>query len=123
MQWYLQALKNYAVFSGRSRRKEYWMFSVFNMLVGFCLGFIAGLTGHSGVEGVVALVTILYGLAVIIPGIALTMRRLHDTGRHGWWLLIVLVPIIGALVLLFFMVQDGNATQNEFGPNPKAAAA
>lgn len=113
MNWYLEVLKKYAVFNGRARRKEYWMFVLFNVIIGFVLGFIEGLFGGPGIIG------LLYSLAVLIPGIAVAVRRLHDTGRSGWWFLIAFVPIIGAIVLLVFMVQDSEPGQNQYGVNPK----
>jgi len=113
MSWYLTVLKKYAVFSGRARRKEYWMFFLFNIIIASVLGFIEGLAGGPGVLGS------LYGFAVLIPGVAVSVRRLHDTNRSGWWLLIGLVPLIGSIVLLVFMVQDGQPGENQHGPNPK----
>jgi uncharacterized membrane protein YhaH (DUF805 family) len=117
MEWYLEVLKKYAVFSGRARRKEYWMFFLFNLIIAFSLGFVEVFLGSPGVIGM------LYSLAVLIPGIAVSVRRLHDTGRSGWWLLIALIPLIGAIVLLVFMVQEGKDEQNDFGENPKLVAA
>ena len=116
MEWYLVVLKKYAVFSGRARRKEYWMFFLFNIIIAFSLGFIEGLLGSPGVIGMI------YSLAVLIPGIAVSVRRLHDTGRSGWWLLIALIPLIGSIVLLVFMVQEGKDEENDFGENPKLVA-
>ncbi|MDO6568841.1 DUF805 domain-containing protein [Alteromonas sp. 1_MG-2023] len=113
MNWYLEVFRKYAVFSGRARRQEYWMFFLFNMIISFVLGFVEGLLGGPGVIGM------LYSLAVLIPSIAVSVRRLHDTGRSGWWLLLVFLPLIGALILLVFMVLDGNEGSNEYGPNPK----
>ena len=115
MNWYLKVLKKYAVFSGRAQRKEYWMFFLFNFIIAFVLGFVEGLAGGPGVLGS------LYGLAVLIPGIAVSVRRLHDTNRSGWWVLISVVPLIGAIVLLIFMVEDSQPGDNRYGPNPKAA--
>ncbi len=117
MNWYLEVLKKYADFSGRARRKEYWMFALFNFIIAFVLGFIEGLVGGPGFIGFI------YALAVIIPGIAVSVRRLHDTNRSGWWLLILLVPIVGIIVILVFMVQDSQAGDNQYGANPKAVAA
>lgn len=116
MNWYLQVLKKYAVFSGRALRKEYWMFCLFNFIITFVLSFVEGLAGGPGVLGS------LYGLAVLIPSLAVSVRRLHDTNRSGWWLLISVVPFIGGIVLLIFMVQDSQPDDNRYGPNPKAAA-
>ena len=117
MNWYVEVLKKYAVFSGRARRKEYWMFFLFNIIIAFVLGFIEGLAGSSGLIG------IFYSLAVLIPGIAVSVRRLHDTDRSGWWLLIGLVPIVGAIVLLVFMVFDSQSGQNQYGEYPKESIA
>lgn len=113
MEWYLAVLKNYAGFSGRARRKEYWMFLLFNMIIALVLGFIEGLFGSPGILGSI------YSLAVLVPSIAVSMRRLHDTGRSGWWMLIGFVPLIGAAVLLIFFVQDSMQGSNQYGPSPK----
>ena len=117
MNWYLDVLKKYAVFSGRARRKEFWMFFLFNFLIALGLGIIEGIIGTGGLLGG------LYGLGVLIPGLAVSVRRLHDTNRSGWWLLIGLVPLIGLIVLIVFYVQDSDAADNAFGPNPKAGTA
>ena len=142
MNWYLEVLKKYAVFSGRARRKEYWMFWLFNWIIGFVLYFIENIAGIAPESGRVLM--ILYTLAVLLPTLAVAVRRLHDTGRSGWWLLIMLavavrrlhdpgrsgwwlltsfVAIIGGIVLLVFLVQDSQPAENQYGPNPKAAAA
>ena len=117
MNWYLEVLKKYAVFNGRARRKEYWMFGLFNMIIACVLGFVEGLAGSPGV------VAGIYSLAVLIPGTAVFVRRLHDTNRSGWWFLIGLIPFIGAIVLIVFMVQDSQPNENQYGSNPKAATA
>jgi uncharacterized membrane protein YhaH (DUF805 family) len=119
MNWYVEVLKKYAVFVGRARRKEYWWFTLINLIISFALGFIDGLLKlpHAGDWGPLGG---LYSLAVMLPGIAVSVRRLHDTGRSGWWLLIGLVPCAGAIILLVFMVQDSQPGDNEYGPNPKA---
>ncbi|MGQ0794544.1 MAG: DUF805 domain-containing protein [Deltaproteobacteria bacterium] len=117
MNWYLAVLKKYAVFSGRASRAEYWMFFLFNLIIAFGLGIVEGIVGGPGALGM------LYGLATLVPGIAVAMRRLHDTDRSGWWLLLGLVPLIGAVVLIVFMAQDGKPGQNQYGANPKEAAA
>lgn len=117
MNWYIEVLKKYAVFDGRAHRSEYWMFVLFNVIITIVLGLIDRLLGISGV------LSGIYGLAVLIPGIAVSIRRLHDTNRSGWWLLISLVPVIGTIVLIVFMVQDSQPGTNQYGPNPKAATA
>ena len=123
MNWYLEVLKKYAVFGGRARRREYWYFALFNLLISIVLAVIDGVTGTLSAEAGIGLLGAFYALAVLIPGIAVSVRRLHDTNRSGWWLLIVLVPLIGAIVLLVFMVQDSQPGENQYGPNPKAATA
>ena len=122
MNWYLEVLKKYAVFNGRARRKEYWMFFLFNIIIGLVLGFIEGFVGIAS-ESDQSVLASLYMLAVFLPGLAVGVRRLHDTGRTGWWLFIAFVPIIGAIVLLVFMVQDSKTGDNQYGPNPKEAFA
>ena len=116
MNWYLEALKKYAVFSGRARRTEYWMFMLFNVIAGIILGIVDAILGTGGVLGAI------YALAVLIPGLAVSVRRLHDTSRSGWWLLIAFVPIVGAIVLLVFSLQDSTPGPNAYGPNPKEVA-
>lgn len=117
MDWYLQVLRKYAEFNGRARRTEYWMFVLFNFIAYVVLGVAERILHLSGV------LSAAYGLAVLIPSLAVSVRRLHDTDRSGWWLLIGLIPLIGAIVLIVFAVQEGQATPNKYGPNPKAATA
>jgi uncharacterized membrane protein YhaH (DUF805 family) len=124
LSWYLEALKKYAVFSGRSRRMEYWYFVLFNIIVCIVLEVIDGLlfgTLDSGMG--VGLLSGLYALAVLIPSLAVTVRRLHDIDRSGWWILIALVPLIGGIVLLVFALLDSTPGTNQYGPNPKGATA
>jgi uncharacterized membrane protein YhaH (DUF805 family) len=113
MNWYLIALKKYAEFDGRARRKEYWMFALFNLLITLAIAVIEAIIGTPGFLGLI------YALAVLLPAIAVSVRRLHDTDRSGWWLLIALVPIVGAIVLLVFMVQDSKPGTNLYGIYPK----
>lgn len=123
MNWYLGVLQKYAVFSGRARRKEYWMFFLFNLIISIMLAVVDKMTG-SFVEDVgMGIFEGIYSLAIIVPSIAVSVRRLHDTDRSGWWLLIGLIPLIGAIVLLVFMVQDSKPGHNQYGPNPKEVAA
>lgn len=117
MEWYLQALRKYAEFNGRARRMEYWMFALFNIIISLVLGLIEGLAGSPGV------LASLYSLAIFVPSIAVSVRRLHDTDRSGWWLLIGLVPLIGAIALLVFMVSDSQPGSNQYGANPKEMTA
>jgi uncharacterized membrane protein YhaH (DUF805 family) len=118
MNWYIGVLRKYAVFTGRARRKEYWMFILFHIIIFVALSIIGNIAGLGGV-GQLGLFSTLYMLAVLIPSLAVAVRRLHDTGRSGWWLFIALVPIIGAIVLLVFYATDGQPGDNQYGPNPK----
>ncbi|HEY0721891.1 MAG TPA: DUF805 domain-containing protein [Gammaproteobacteria bacterium] len=117
MNWYMEVLKKYANFSGRSRRTEYWMFTLFNIIISVVLSIVDGVVGTLGI------LSMLYFLAILIPSLAVSIRRLHDTNRSGWWLLVGLIPFIGAIVLLVFMVQDSQPSTNQFGDNPKAVTA
>ena len=122
MIWYIAALKKFAVFQGRARRKEYWYFVLINVIIGFVLGFIDGLIGTYDMVTGIGLLSGLYSLAVLVPGVAVSVRRLHDTGRSGWWILINFIPIIGVIVFLIFVVQDSQPGENQYGPNPKEVA-
>lgn len=115
MNWYLEVLKKYAEFSGRARRKEYWMFVLFNMIISFVLELVEGLFGGPGI------LYMIYGLAVLIPGLAVSVRRLHDVGKSGWFLFILLVPIVGAIWILILHCTDSLPGENQYGPNPKTA--
>lgn len=121
MEWYLQALRRYAEFGGRSRRKEYWFFVLFNVLISIALGIFDNVIGTVNDMGS-GFFSGLYSLGVFIPSIAVAIRRLHDTGRVGWWLLIALIPLIGAIVLIVFFVQDSESGPNDWGPSPKGAS-
>lgn len=112
MHWYMDALKNYVNFSDRACRSEYWMFFLFNIIICFVLLIIEGMIGGPGV------LANLYSLAVLIPGLAVSVRRLHDTDKSGWWLLVGFVPLLGALLLLIFFVQAGTSGPNSYGQEP-----
>lgn len=122
MSWYLQVLKKYAVFSGRARRKEYWFFVLFNVIVSIGLAVIDSMLGLYASAGV-GVLSLIYSLGVLIPSIAVSVRRLHDINKSGWWVLIVLVPFIGWLILLIFALIAGTPGDNQYGPDPKAGAA
>jgi uncharacterized membrane protein YhaH (DUF805 family) len=119
MNWYLKVLKQYFDFSGRARRKEYWMFVLFNIIVSFVLGIVDGATGMMMAEGSVGMLGSVYTLAILIPSIAVGARRLHDIGRSGWWMLIALIPVIGVIVLIVWYATEGTRGDNRFGPDPK----
>jgi uncharacterized membrane protein YhaH (DUF805 family) len=114
MEWYFSVLKQYVVFEGRARRKEYWMFSLFNFVIVIAIGIIESVIGTGGV------IYSLYLLLILIPSIAVTIRRLHDTGRSGWWLLVAFIPLVGSIILLVFLVLDSETGNNHYGANPKA---
>lgn len=119
MEWYLKVVRdNYANFNGRARRKEYWMFTLVNVIIAIILAVIdqaAGLTVGAG-NGIIGSI---YSLIVLIPGIAAAVRRLHDTGKSGWNYLWVLT-CIGAFYVLYLLIIEGDHGQNEYGPDPKA---
>lgn len=118
MNWYFKALNNYANFSGRARRTEFWMFFLFNFIFGIIAGLLDRALGLSNAFGY-GTISILYSLAMFIPGLAVTVRRLHDVGKSGWMLLIILIPIIGWIWLFVLDVTDSNPGENQYGKNPK----
>jgi len=107
MNWYLKVLKQYADFNGRARRKEYWMFALFNFLISFVIGFIGGIMEFT-------LLGTIYSLAVFIPSIAVAVRRMHDVGKSGWF---ILIPIYN----LILACTNGDSGDNKFGADPKAS--
>ena len=119
MNWYLAVLKNYVGFSGRARRMEYWMFALFNAIIFVVLAILAAITKSYFFWILYGL----YGLAVLIPTIAVAWRRMQDTGRHGLWILLGLIPFVGGIILLVFMILPGTQGPNEFGPDPVAISA
>jgi len=129
MKWYLGVLKKYATFNGRARRREYWMFVLMNILVSFGItlaawfvGILAGVLLEGRGDAVMelgavigSLVSVVYSLAVLIPSLAVAVRRLHDAGRSGWW---ILFPVVNFILLCL----DSQPNENRYGPNPKMAA-
>ncbi|MFF7975538.1 DUF805 domain-containing protein [Streptomyces sp. NPDC007905] len=116
MHWYVDVLKKYAVFSGRARRQEYWMFFLFNLIISIVLTVVDRAIGSN-------ILSLIYTLAILLPGLGVTIRRLHDTGRSGWWIFISLVPLVGTIILIVFLASEGKAEPNQYGPNPKFAPA
>ena len=114
MNYYIECWKKYVEFSGRARRKEFWMFVLFNIIASFVAGAIDRVLGTMMIGS-------LYSLAVLLPGLAVGARRLHDTDRSGWWLLIGLIPVVGIIVLIVFGCLDSTPGENRFGANPKGA--
>ena len=122
MRWYLRALRSYAVFSGRARRKEYWFFLLFTLVFTIVMALIDQVLGTYDEGTGIGLLTGLFEVAMIIPGLAVTVRRLHDTNRRGWWLLLALIPIVGGIILFVFMVLPGRKGANRFGLDPISEA-
>jgi len=121
MDWYVMALRKYAEFNGRSRRKEYWIYTLVNVII-YAVLYVAGLImisqGSSTVGIALMGIYCIYGLATLVPSLAVSVRRLHDTNRSGWWLLLGLIPIVG-LALIVLLAIDGDPGDNQYGPNPK----
>lgn len=112
MDIYLSVLKKYAVFSGRASRREYWTFVIINFIIIFLLELAEGMIWDGRI------LSAFYSLFVMIPGLAVFVRRLHDTNRSGWWFFISLIPLIGAVVLFIFTIQSGTPGQNRYGHPP-----
>jgi len=123
MNWYLTVLKRYGVFVGRARQAEFWWFFLINLVITVALVFVDQLTGTFNVEGGYGLLSGLYTLLVLLPTLAVGVRRLHDTGRSGWWLLVGLIPVIGTIILLALFVLEGTVGTNRFGPDPRQSGA
>lgn len=121
MQWYLKVLRQYADFTGRARRTEYWMFTLVSVVISVVLAVLDTVLGSS-LSGGIGLLSGLYGLAVLLPSLAVGARRLHDIGQTGWWLLIGIIPLIGTIVLIVFFATEGDRQANTYGPDPKAPA-
>jgi uncharacterized membrane protein YhaH (DUF805 family) len=118
MDWYFKVLKNYLGFSGRARRKEFWMFILVNLVLTVVLSLLDKMLGLriAGDEG---LLTTVYGVLIFLPYWAVQFRRLHDTDRSAWWLLLLLIPLVGWLIILAFNCQNGTPGENEYGADPK----
>jgi uncharacterized membrane protein YhaH (DUF805 family) len=128
MKWYLKVLKQYADFSGRARRTEYWMFVLFNIifaLVAIAIDNLLGITfSFSGPDGTAVpffygYIYVLYNLAILLPSLAVGVRRLHDVGKSGWMMLIALIPLVGGIWLLVLFCTDSQSGPNKWGENPK----
>ena len=119
MKYFLYCLQHYADFTGRARRSEYWYFVLFNFIVSILIGLSLGVI--AGLLNVPALVYLAYlwSLAVFIPSLAVSVRRLHDIGRSGWWLLLSLIPLVGAIILIIWHCTDSQPGANQYGSNPK----
>lgn len=125
MEWYAIALHKYAQFSGRSRRREYWTFALVNALI-FCafygLAVVFFITGQRVIGATLLGLCSVYALAIIIPGLACGVRRLHDIGQTGWLMLLPLIPFVGGIILIVLHLIDSQPGANPYGPNPKFPA-
>ena len=123
MEWYLKVMRdNYANFNGRARRKEYWMFTLFTLLFALLVGIVIGILSAVGETAVIiaGILAVVWYFAHLVPGLAVTVRRLHDTGKSGWFYLFALIPYIGSLIIFIFTVIEGDKGDNKYGPDPKA---
>ena len=123
MDWFLHAVRHYAEWQGRARRREYWCFMGLYGLISVYLTVIDAVVGHAGSRGHgggVALLSTLFALAMLPPAVGVAIRRLHDTGRSGWWLLLGAVPVLGAAALLVLALRRGTPGPNAHGPVPPA---
>ena len=124
MNYYINALKNYAVFTGRARRSEYWYFVLFNFVFAMAAAILDNMLHITislapGYPGFYGYIYFAYALFALIPGLAVLIRRLHDIGKSGWFFLIVFIPIIGAIWLLVLLFKESQPGENKYGPNPK----
>ena len=145
MNWYLKSLKSYAYFAGRACRRKFWFYTLTNTLVIIAINFAYAIAlgigansmkhklphelppiqgvGAFALAVVISLAFVVYMLGIIIPSIAVTTRRIHDTGRKSWWLLLAPIPVVGVVILLIFLLLGSNPADNRYGPNPKAACS
>ena len=119
MNWWLTAIKKYADFSGRARRTEYWMFILFNLMFAIVAIVFDSILRSASEEPGYGLFYALFSLAIVVPTWTVTVRRLHDVGKSGWWIFISLIPIIGGIWLFILTVSDSQPGDNQYGPNPK----
>lgn len=121
-QWMVEPLRNYANFQGRARRKEYWWFELLVIVVSFVLSIVDTMIFGATFAGI-GMLGGMAALALLVPNLAVGVRRLHDRDQSGWWLLLGAVPLIGGLILLFWFVQRGTVGDNRFGADPLAGEA
>ena len=119
MKYFLYCLQHYADFNGRARRSEYWYFVLFNLIISFVIGFTFGVIAGLLDMPALANLAYLWSLAMFIPGLAVSVRRLHDIGRSGWWLLLSLIPLVGSIILIIWCCFDSQPGANQYGSNPK----
>lgn len=118
MEYFTRALTKYAEFSGRDTRKQYWMFVLFNIIFSICAGILDTILRTNWAMGRSGLFGALYSLALIVPGLAAATRRLHDTGKSGWFILLALIPLVGWIILIILLAGDSESSENKYGPKP-----
>lgn len=124
MEWYLKVVRdNYANFEGRARRQEYWMFALFNLIFLIAIALLSGVLASLFKAPFFMSLYFIYILGVIIPSLAVAVRRLHDVGKSGWFYFIGLIPLIGGIWLFVLFVTEGDKGANQYGPDPKAPNA
>ncbi len=120
MKWYVQVLRKYAVFTGRARRKEYWIFNLIHGVIIFGLKGFELLMGRYAPDSRITLIQPIYVFVTFVPLVAVSVRRLHDTNRSGWWFLMFLIPLANLILFFSFMTADSQPGENQYGSNPKA---
>lgn len=123
MNYYLKALQNYVNFDGRARRAEYWYFVLFNLIFAVVATILDRALGFTIIADRYGPIYALYALFVFLPGLAVSIRRLHDSGKSGWMFLVVLIPLAGPIWLLVLMATEGTKGDNEYGPDPKGQSS
>ena len=119
MNWYLKVLRQATDFNGRARRQEYWIFFLFNILFSIAAAILDNILGLAFPQTGYGPVYVIYALTMLVPGIAVFIRRMHDLGKSGWWFFIAFVPLIGGIWLLILVCTEGNKGPNEYGEDPK----
>ncbi|MBR4267879.1 MAG: DUF805 domain-containing protein [Bacteroidales bacterium] len=123
-EYFLDVIKNHYIdFEGRARRKQYWMYTLYNIIINFGIILIAVIlflaTKADAIISIASIIIRIIGLALLLPSLGLTVRRLHDIGKSPWWILIIFIPLVGSIIFLVFLCTDSERGTNEYGPNPK----
>ncbi|WP_241908279.1 DUF805 domain-containing protein, partial [Vibrio sp. 10N.261.52.A1] len=119
MNWFVDVIKRPVEFNGRARRREYWYFFAVSLGITLLLSLIDNVLGWYDPNSDIGLLSGIFSLLILLPGLSVTIRRLHDTNRTGWWVLLYLVPVIGFFILSIFLILDSNMECNKYGDNPK----
>ena len=123
MNLYMKVWKDWKVYNGRASRAEYWVFLLSNITVFCALAGVETSLGNPSLHAMFEIVNYTYYIAVLAPVLAVSVRRLHDSDKSGWWLLIILIPFVGGLIFLNFMLSGSTPGQNEYGESPNQASA